>query len=140
MIGDGESFKATRSFVSNYLKSFLLRAYLSHLLLFHLKNKNHAFVLLWRQERPLHRLPRSQSVRTNPNPRNSTSFILSLTYSNCLLMSLTGNCQVTVEANNFSCQSDPNSLQISLSRSAKVTISGVILPYPIQEGYGFLKY
>ncbi|KAM2242216.1 hypothetical protein ACFX1S_009200 [Malus domestica] len=34
-----------------------------------------------------------------------------------------GNCQVTVEANNFSCQSDPNYLQISLSRSAKVTIS-----------------
>ncbi|BBH07257.1 N-acetyltransferase [Prunus dulcis] len=34
-----------------------------------------------------------------------------------------GNCEVTVEAGNFSCQSDPNTLQISVSRSAKISIS-----------------
>ncbi|PQM34498.1 uncharacterized protein Pyn_09296 [Prunus yedoensis var. nudiflora] len=34
-----------------------------------------------------------------------------------------GNCEVTVEAANFSCQSDPNTLQISVSRSAKISIS-----------------
>ncbi|XP_016651510.1 PREDICTED: uncharacterized protein LOC103339295 [Prunus mume] len=34
-----------------------------------------------------------------------------------------GNCEVTVEAANFSCQSDPNTLQISVSRRAKISIS-----------------
>ncbi|XP_021675547.2 uncharacterized protein LOC110661261 isoform X2 [Hevea brasiliensis] len=36
---------------------------------------------------------------------------------------LIGNCEVTVEAHNFTCQSDPNSLQISLTKSAKIKIS-----------------
>ncbi|KAG8646596.1 hypothetical protein MANES_09G016500v8 [Manihot esculenta] len=36
---------------------------------------------------------------------------------------LIGNCEVIVEANNFTCQSDPNSLQISLTKSAKIKIS-----------------
>ncbi|XP_062167869.1 uncharacterized protein LOC133874051 [Alnus glutinosa] len=34
-----------------------------------------------------------------------------------------GNCEVTVEASNFSFQSEPNSLQISLSKSARIRIS-----------------
>uniref|UniRef100_A0A2N9IL67 BRCT domain-containing protein n=1 Tax=Fagus sylvatica TaxID=28930 RepID=A0A2N9IL67_FAGSY len=34
-----------------------------------------------------------------------------------------GNCQVTVQANNFTCKSDPSSLQISLSKTASINIS-----------------
>ncbi|PRQ44881.1 hypothetical protein RchiOBHm_Chr3g0484101 [Rosa chinensis] len=34
-----------------------------------------------------------------------------------------GNCEVTVEATDFSCRSEPDSLQISLSTTSKITIS-----------------
>ncbi|XVF56231.1 hypothetical protein PTKIN_Ptkin06aG0102100 [Pterospermum kingtungense] len=35
----------------------------------------------------------------------------------------TGNCEVVIEANKYSCISDPNSLQISISESTKIKIS-----------------
>ncbi|ESR34458.1 hypothetical protein CICLE_v10006800mg [Citrus x clementina] len=35
-----------------------------------------------------------------------------------------GNCEVTVEAKKFTCESDPNTLQISISRTAKIKIAG----------------
>ncbi|KDO49619.1 hypothetical protein CISIN_1g009150mg [Citrus sinensis] len=34
-----------------------------------------------------------------------------------------GNCEVTVEAKKFTCESDPNTLQISISRTAKIKIA-----------------
>ncbi|KAE8710999.1 N-acetyltransferase, putative isoform 2 [Hibiscus syriacus] len=36
---------------------------------------------------------------------------------------VTGNCEVLIEANKYSCNSDPNTLQISISKSTKINIS-----------------
>lgn len=35
-----------------------------------------------------------------------------------------GSCQVTVEAHNFTCKSDPKTLEISVPRNTKIKISG----------------
>lgn len=44
-----------------------------------------------------------------------------------IFLYFSGNCEVIVQAKNFSFESNQNSLQISLSRHAKISVSGISL-------------
>lgn len=83
---------------------------------------------IWRQNEKLRHQFSSVKNRKPYEPYNSTISILICFISNLDFPHsyCAGNCEITVEVNKFTCKADSNCTVISIPRSGKIKVSGII--------------